>query len=282
MLAEAKSRSSEIVAQGESSRPRRSTRRRREAKAEADAHPSPRQGRDRAGSRVARRRRCATRSRISPVAGAAKILQARSRRQARARRAPRVDPRSNCDRAAMAELTTIARPYAEAAFALARERERAAGVVADAAVRERGRRRSACRGGARQSEAHRPATRNRCCCPICGDKLDALAAQLRARAGRGRPRQRCCPQIATLFEALKDEAERRRDRRGSTARSRSTDAQLAASSRPRSRSVSARRSRRRSVVDPALIGGARITVGDTVIDASVQAQLQAMANQLRA
>ena len=35
-------------------------------------------------------------------------------------------------------------------------------------------------------------------------------------------------------------------------------------------------------VDPALIGGARITLGDTVIDATVQAQLQAMARELRA
>jgi F-type H+-transporting ATPase subunit delta len=34
-------------------------------------------------------------------------------------------------------------------------------------------------------------------------------------------------------------------------------------------------------VDPELVGGARITVGDTVIDASVRAQLLAMAHQLR-
>jgi len=35
-------------------------------------------------------------------------------------------------------------------------------------------------------------------------------------------------------------------------------------------------------VDPQLIGGARITVGDTVIDASVRGELQAMSSQLRA
>jgi len=34
-------------------------------------------------------------------------------------------------------------------------------------------------------------------------------------------------------------------------------------------------------VDETLIGGARIVVGDTVIDASVQGELQAMANHLR-
>jgi F-type H+-transporting ATPase subunit delta len=35
-------------------------------------------------------------------------------------------------------------------------------------------------------------------------------------------------------------------------------------------------------IKPELIGGARVTVGDTVIDASVQEQLRAMAAQLRA
>ena len=34
-------------------------------------------------------------------------------------------------------------------------------------------------------------------------------------------------------------------------------------------------------VDRELIGGARIVVGDTVIDGSVQGELQAMANHLR-
>jgi F-type H+-transporting ATPase subunit delta len=34
-------------------------------------------------------------------------------------------------------------------------------------------------------------------------------------------------------------------------------------------------------VDPTLIGGARVTVGDTVIDASVRGELQSMSSQLR-
>ena len=35
-------------------------------------------------------------------------------------------------------------------------------------------------------------------------------------------------------------------------------------------------------VNPALIGGARVTVGDSVLDGSVQAKLAAMSAQLRA
>jgi F-type H+-transporting ATPase subunit delta len=35
-------------------------------------------------------------------------------------------------------------------------------------------------------------------------------------------------------------------------------------------------------VNPDLIGGARVTVGDTVLDGTVQAKLQAMASRLRA
>jgi F-type H+-transporting ATPase subunit delta len=35
-------------------------------------------------------------------------------------------------------------------------------------------------------------------------------------------------------------------------------------------------------IDPQMIGGARVTVGDTVIDASVRGELQSMSSQLRA
>ena len=74
---------------------------------------------------------------------------------------------------AMAELTTIARPYAEAAFALARERQRAAGVVADAAPRQRAS--SPTRGWRRRSTT-RSSTRGAkesLLLSICGDKLNA-------------------------------------------------------------------------------------------------------------
>jgi len=88
------------------------------------------------------------------------------------------------------------------------------------------------------------------------------------------------PQISALFETLKDDTDGVAKARIDSAFP-LTDAQLgeitAALERHFSRKIEATVN-----VDPALIGGARITVGDTVIDASVQAQLQAMATRLRA
>ena len=88
------------------------------------------------------------------------------------------------------------------------------------------------------------------------------------------------PQIAALFDDLKNDTEG-----VATARIDSafplTDAQFAelveALEKRFGKKIEATVN-----VDPGLVGGARITVGDTVIDASVQAQLQAMASQLRA
>ena len=95
----------------------------------------------------------------------------------------------------MAELTTIARPYAEAAFALARERnalpvwsqmlQLASAVVADPRVAD-----------ALDNPKLDAAAKESLLLSICGDKLNAGGPQLRARADRGATASRCCRQIA--------------------------------------------------------------------------------------
>jgi F-type H+-transporting ATPase subunit delta len=87
------------------------------------------------------------------------------------------------------------------------------------------------------------------------------------------------PEIRTLFDALKDEAD-------GVARAQIIsafpldDAQLAALRKGLERRFGKKVEATVSV-DRALIGGAKIIVGDTVIDASVQSELQTMANELR-
>ena len=88
------------------------------------------------------------------------------------------------------------------------------------------------------------------------------------------------PQIRTLFEALKNDADGVAKARIDTAFP-LTDAQAA--------DLKAALEKRFGTkiettvnVDPALVGGARITVGDTVIDGTIEAQLAAMATHLRA
>jgi F-type H+-transporting ATPase subunit delta len=88
------------------------------------------------------------------------------------------------------------------------------------------------------------------------------------------------PQISALFDTLKDEAE-------ATAKAviesafELTDAQVA-ELRAALEKRFGKKIETSVIVDPGLIGGARVTVGDAVLDGSVQAKLQAMATQLRA
>ena len=87
------------------------------------------------------------------------------------------------------------------------------------------------------------------------------------------------PYIAALFDDLKNEAEGVAMARIDSAFP-LTDAQLAELTAALEKRFG-KKIEPTVNVDPELVGGARITVGDTVIDASVRAQLQAMANQLR-
>jgi F-type H+-transporting ATPase subunit delta len=177
----------------------------------------------------------------------------------------------------MAEQITIARPYAEAVFALARERNAllvwaemlrvASDVAGDARVR-----------AALDNPRLSTAAKESLFLSICGDKLDADGKSF-IRVLTEADRIALLPEIRQLFDALKDAAD-------GVARAQITsafpidEAELtdlrAALERRFGKKIEATVS-----VDPQLIGGARISVGDTVIDGSVQGELQALANHLR-
>ena len=205
MMAEAKAQLAEIIAQGEKLKTETIEEAKVEAKAEARAHRRRGQGRDRAGSR-AREGAAARPGRRSRRRRRGEDPEARSRRQG-ARRAARAIRQRALGEAPMAELTTIARPYAEAAFAARARRERAAGVVGDAAAsRARSSPTPRVARGARQPEARRAATRSRCCCRSAATGSTRAAAT--SSACWSRPiASRCCRRSRTLFEALKNDAD---------------------------------------------------------------------------
>jgi F-type H+-transporting ATPase subunit delta len=177
----------------------------------------------------------------------------------------------------VAEPITVARPYAEAAYALARDGNAlpvwaemlrvATAVSSDAQVRR-----------ALDNPKLAAAEKEAFFLSICGDKLDPSGRNF-IRVLIEADRIGLLPEIRTLFETLKDEAD-------GVARARIVsafpldDAQLAALRKGLERRFG-RKIEATVSVDRSLIGGATIVVGDTVIDASVQSELQAMANQLR-
>ena len=178
----------------------------------------------------------------------------------------------------MAEPTTIARPYAEAAFGLAREANAlphwssmlryASSVVTDPAMAK-----------TLDNPGITAGDKKSLLLSVCGDKLDAAGRRF-IEVLVDADRFAVLPQIAALFDNLKNEAEGVAVAQIDSAFP-LTDAQVAelkgALEKRFGKKIEATVN-----VDPELVGGARITVGDTVIDASVRAQLQSMANQLRA
>jgi F-type H+-transporting ATPase subunit delta len=178
----------------------------------------------------------------------------------------------------MAELTTIARPYAEEAFRIASDANAlpvwsqmlryVSGIVVDPRV-------SAALDNPKLTGGDKEAL----LLSIVGDKLEPMGRNF-VRVLIEADRIAVLPQIAVLFESLKDAAEGLAKARIDSAFPLS-DAQFAeitgALEKRFGKKIEATVN-----VDPALIGGARITVGDTVIDGSVAAQLSAMATRLRA
>ena len=273
MLAEAKARSAEIVAIGEKFKAETIEQAKIDAKAEADRIIAA--AKAEIEQEVARAKE-QLRDAVADlaVAGAAKILKKDVDAQGARRAARAAEARTLSDADAMAELTTIARPYAEAAFSLAREQQRAAGVVADAAAREPRRRRPA--GRARRSTIRSSTRREGIAAAVdLRRRAQRRRPQLRARAGRGRPDRAAAGDPGAVRDA--EGRGRRRgqgdDRDGVSARRQRLAELTAALERRFGRKIEAT-----VVVKPELIGGARITVGDNVIDGTVQEQLRAMAD----
>lgn len=176
----------------------------------------------------------------------------------------------------MAEPVTIARPYAEAVFELAREHGRLsewsamlellAAIAEDPQVR-------ACIGDPKLSAAELDGL----ILGIAGDRLDGHGrnfAQLLLR----NERFSLLPQIRALYEALRREHEGVLEVGIHSARPLS-DAQLKELV-SRLESKYQRKVSAKITVDPELIGGARIIVGDKVLDGTVRGRLEAMAAAL--
>jgi F-type H+-transporting ATPase subunit delta len=177
----------------------------------------------------------------------------------------------------MAEQVTIARPYAEAVFSLAREQNAlsrwaemlkiASNVASDPKVHT-----------ALDNPKLDNAAKESLLLSLCGDALSAEGKSF-VRVLLESDRIAALPDIRRLFDTLKDGAD-------GVARAHIVsafpvdEAQLgalkAALEKRFGKKIEATVS-----VDPTLIGGARVTVGDTVIDASVRGELQAMSSQLR-
>jgi F-type H+-transporting ATPase subunit delta len=178
----------------------------------------------------------------------------------------------------MAELTTIARPYAEAAFRMAREHNAfpawslTLGLVSAVAADPQ-------MAAALDNPQLTASDKEALLLKVCGERIDPLGRNF-LRVLVEADRIAVLPQITTMFEALKDAAEGVAKARIDTAFPLS-DAELADITVALEKHFG-KRIEATVTVDPELIGGARITVGDTVIDGSVQAKLEAMATRLRA
>ncbi len=177
----------------------------------------------------------------------------------------------------MAELATIARPYAEAAFKLAREQNAlpvwgemlkfAAAVMKDPAM-------AAAidnpKLGTEQKEA--------LFLSVCGDRLDTFGRNF-IKVLVEADRIALLPEMEAMFARLKDAAE-------GVAKAEIISAMPLTDEQVSDLKVVLERRFGRKIeatvsVDPSVIGGARIVVGDQVVDGTIAGKLAAMATQLK-
>lgn len=176
----------------------------------------------------------------------------------------------------MADKSTIARPYAKAAFEEARDRGRlgpwseslrtAAAVVSDPRVEE-------LLGNPRVTPQELAALVSE----IAGTKLDEEGRNF-VRTVADNRRLALLPEISAHFDVLKDEAERVIDVTVTSAAP-LDDAQQAKLASALERRLG-RSIRLQCATDPALIGGAVLRAGDLVIDGSLRGRLEHIAYAL--
>ncbi|WP_036301350.1 F0F1 ATP synthase subunit delta [Methylotenera sp. L2L1] len=178
----------------------------------------------------------------------------------------------------MAEISTIARPYAVAAYKLGREQKAlgkwsemlgfAAAVTNDAQIK-----------AYIQDPKVVSSDLQTTFLKVCGDQLNENGQNLvKVLVEYGR--LSILPEISSAFEALKAQDEG------------TLDAEIIAAAKPSAAEVKdlvkrleakfGKKIEASVSVDPELIGGIKIIVGDTVIDASVKGQLQNLAYTLTA
>lgn len=178
----------------------------------------------------------------------------------------------------MADRTTIARPYARAAFAEAREEQRlaewnealsvAAQVVADPRVE-----------ALLANPLVTPAELAKLVLEIAGSRLDEQGRNFVLTLAENR-RLGYLPEIATIFRELKDAAEGVADVTVVSAVP-LDGAQQRTLSEALTRKLN-RQVRLHCELDPELIGGAVLRAGDLVIDGSLRARLDRIAQALTA
>ena len=177
----------------------------------------------------------------------------------------------------MAELTTLARPYAKAAFEYAQGKQQlaawsamlglAAAVSADDTMQQ-------VLKAPRLTSADKAATFNE----VCGDKFDANAQNFISILAEN-DRIGLLNEIAALFEVYKAEQEKSVDVEVTSAFALSAEQQDKLA-----KVLSARLSREvrlHAAEDAALIGGVVIRAGDLVIDGSVRGKLAKLAEALK-
>ena len=177
----------------------------------------------------------------------------------------------------MAELVTVARPYAKAAFTFASEAKTtaewsvmlgfAAAVMLDKTVAK-----------ALDNPKLTADKKAEAFISICGDKLNAAGKQFIHQLAQNK-RLKVLPQVSVLFEKLLAEQQRKQDVQVTSAYA------LSAAEQENLKKALAKKLGKeinlQSEIDKTLIGGVIIRAGDMVIDSSVRGKLQQLSHVLK-